>query len=336
MAWRDSRRSRRRLLLYTASIVLGIAALTAISSLGRQMEAAVQEQSKALLGADLVVSSRDSLSAEQREFLNSLGGDQAEEISFPSMIYFLKGEGTRLVQVRALAGDFPFYGVFETVPSAAISGLRRGTGALVEQNLMEMFSAKIGDSIKIGNLTLPIAGILTRVPGETMAFGTIAPRVYIPLAGLNDSGLLQEGSLARYKIYFKFPPGVDAEELTESRRDQFRQLQLSYDTVQERQQDLGRALDNMLRFLNLIGFVALLLGGVGVASGIHVHMKEKLATVATLRCLGTGVAQSHLPGRDWVCWFNRSCRRCSLISFRSLCRPRCRGSDSGAESGWDF
>ncbi|HYG22322.1 MAG TPA: FtsX-like permease family protein [Verrucomicrobiae bacterium] len=293
MAWRDSRRSRRRLLLYAGSIVLGIAALTAISSSGRQMQQAIEEQSKALLGADLMVNTRDSaLNAEQEEFLKSLGGEQAREINFASMVYFVKSEGTRLVQVRALAGNFPFYGELETNPRGAIASLRNGTGALVEQNLMDVFGAKIGDPIKVGEITLPIAGVLTRVPGETMGFGTIAPRVYIPLASLENSGLIGEGSLARQKIYFKLAAEVNVEAFADSRRDEFRRLGLRYDTVEERQRDLGRALENMMRFLNLIGFVALLLGGVGVASGIHVHMKQKLGTIATLRCVGCSTGQS--------------------------------------------
>ncbi len=293
MAWRDSRRSRRRLLLYAASIVLGVAALTAIASSGRQMQRAIDEQSKALLGADLVVSARDAgLTPAQESFLKTLGGEQAREISFASMVYFPKSEGTRLVQVRALAGGFPFYGELETSPSSAVDALRNGTGALVEQNLMDVFGAKVGDDVKVGDITLPIAGVLSRVPGETMGFATIAPRVYVPFNSLANSGLLSEGTLARYKVYFKFDYNFDVETFADARRPEFRRLQLSYDTVQERQRDLGRALENMMRFLNLIGFVALLLGGVGVASGIHVHMKQKLATIATLRCLGTSVGQS--------------------------------------------
>jgi putative ABC transport system permease protein len=140
MAWRDSRRSRRRLLLYGASIVLGVAALTAIASAGRQMEDTIREQSKSLLGADLVVSTRDAgLTAQQEAFLDSLGGEQAREIQFASMVYFLKNDGTRLVQVRALEGEFPFYGRLETIPSGAVAKLRAGEGALVEQHLMDMY-----------------------------------------------------------------------------------------------------------------------------------------------------------------------------------------------------
>jgi putative ABC transport system permease protein len=69
-------------------------------------------------------------------------------------------------------------------------------------------------------------------------------------------------------------------------------LRLRADTVEERKRDLGRAMDNLYHFLNLVGFIALLLGGVGVASAIHVHIKQKLGNVAVLRCLGSPVSQT--------------------------------------------
>jgi putative ABC transport system permease protein len=38
--------------------------------------------------------------------------------------------------------------------------------------------------------------------------------------------------------------------------------------------------------LNLVGFIALLLGGVGVASSIHVYIRQSKKSIAVLRCLG--------------------------------------------------
>ena len=63
MAWRDTRASRRRLLLYSLSIVLGVAALIGISSLGDSLREAVDSQAKGLLGADLSATARQDFSA---------------------------------------------------------------------------------------------------------------------------------------------------------------------------------------------------------------------------------------------------------------------------------
>jgi putative ABC transport system permease protein len=57
MAWRDSRRNRSRLLLFVSSIILGIAAMVAIYSLGDNMSYEIDRQAASLLGADLEISS---------------------------------------------------------------------------------------------------------------------------------------------------------------------------------------------------------------------------------------------------------------------------------------
>ena len=292
MAWRDSRRSRRRLVLFSTSIAMGIAALVAIGSFGRALRAAMEQQAKSLLGADLEIGSRQPLSSDAEAFLRSLGGEQARETAFASMIQFPKSSGTRLAQVRALQGGFPFYGAMETAPAEAVAQFRKGGGALVEESLLMQFSAAVGDTIKVGELAVPIAGTLKRVPGETLAFATFAPRVYIPLAEVGRTQLLQIGSLARYRTYFKFGPGTDVARLVEEHQAQLRKFRMSHETVEKRKAELGNSLDNAYHFLNLVGFVSLLLGGIGIASAIHVHVKQRLGTVAILRCLGGSARQT--------------------------------------------
>jgi putative ABC transport system permease protein len=292
MAWRDSRRSRKRLLLYSTAIVLGIAALVAIGSFGRNLERGIEEHSKTLLGADLVLTSRQPLGREHEALFESLGGAQSREITFSSMVFFPETEDTRLVQVRALSGEFPFYGSLETTPAEAGLAFRDGTGALVEETLLLQYGAKIGDRIRIGNWETRVIGSLQKVPGETILLATIAPRVFIAMSELPRTGLLREGSLARYRMLFQFAPERDMEQLVAERREQFEELRLGHETVQQRKENLGRSMDRLYHFLNLIGFIALLLGGVGVASAIHVHIKQKLGTVAVLRCLGCTARQS--------------------------------------------
>ncbi len=292
MAWRDSRTNRGRLLLFSSSIVLGVAALAAIGSLGKNLERAVEEQAKTLLGADLALSSRQPFSGAEEQLLTSLGGRQAREISFSTMIYFPGGGGARLVQARALSGPFPFYGRLETEPAAAEEQFRLGQGALVEENLLIQFGAKAGDKIRLGKLTLPVIGVLKKVPGESAALAVIAPRVYLPMSGLAQTGLLTGGGLARYRVFFQFPPGADAGKIVAANQPRLDHFRLGVETVETRKRELGRAMDNLYHFLNLSGLAALLLGGIGVASAIHVHVKQKLGTVAILRCLGGSIGQT--------------------------------------------
>jgi putative ABC transport system permease protein len=294
MAWRDTRASRRRLLLFSLAIVLGVAALVAVGSLRDNLRAAIEDQTKTLLGADLSVTSRAKLTDEATAFLRGLGGEQSREIAFNSMIV-LPGtvNQTRLVQVRALEGGFPFYGNFDTAPAGARAQLQAGAqNAVVEQSVMVQFNLQPGDKVKLGSAEFTVVGGLLAVPGESAAVATLAPRVFIPLSAVSDTGLLQAGSLARHRVYFKFAPGFDVEALVRDLRNRFRELRLGFDTIEERKRELGASIRNVNSFLSIVGFASLFLGAIGVASAIHAHIRQKVPTVAVLRCLGASARTS--------------------------------------------
>lgn len=294
MAWRDSRRSRQKLLLFSMSIVLGIAAMVAIGSFGRNMERAVELQTKGLMGADLMVQSRDAFTENQKTFLDTLGGNYSDQILFSSMVYFPKSKGTRLAQVGALAGDFPYYGEAETVPKDGWQRFLRGEGVVVEESLMLQFGVQVGDEVKVGTLTLPIVGTLLKVPGDNDFFASLAPRVYVRMDQLKATGLIGDASLARFRRYYQFPSDAAMQTVVRELRAKREELQLRFTTADERKEQLGNSLQNLYRFLNLGGFVALLLGSIGIASAIQVHVRQRLDSVAVLRCLGATAGQAFL------------------------------------------
>jgi putative ABC transport system permease protein len=295
MAWRDSRASRRRLVLFSFSVVLGIAALVAIGSLGANLERAIDEQAKGLLGADLILTGRNPMSEAAQRRVDGLGGEQAREVSFSSMMAFPTANNlTRLVNVRATEGAYPFYGDFTTVPADAPARLRAGGNVtIVEESLLRQFNANVGDTVKLGNSTFTVVGALQKLPGESSALSaTVAPRALIPRPALEATGLTERNVLIRYRTMLKLPAEVTPESVERDLRREFRNEGLGYDTVAERRRNLGRALDNIENFLGLVGFVALFLGAIGVASAIHVYVRQKIPTVAVLRCLGASARQA--------------------------------------------
>lgn len=294
MAWRDSRTHRRKLFLFISSIVLGTAALVAVNSLGESLERAVSSQAKSLLGADLAIESRQPFSKELERAVDSLAekAEVAREISFGSMVFFPKQAKTRLSQIRAVTGDFPFYGEIETDPKSAYKMLNTGRNALIDNTLAIQFGVQLGDSVKIGDVSFLVSGILKDVPGEAAVASVIGPRVYIPPMYVDSTNLIQVGSRVTYKAFFKLPESISAKTVVDSLKSILTLTSATVTTAEERQAALGRTLENLYRFLNLVGFIALLLGSVGVASAVNVYMKQKLQTVATLRCIGAPSAQA--------------------------------------------
>jgi putative ABC transport system permease protein len=286
MASRDARRGLKTLLLSMSCVVLGVASFVSVASFRDNLESAIHEQSKSLLGADLAIESRQPFSKEAEALLASLGGEQSRQISFSSMAYFPESDQARLVQVRALSGDFPYYGALETEPSLASKAFQGAPDALVDETLMIQIAARIGDRVRIGDGDFRISGGLRKIPGETLAFSLISPRIYIPLAHLDQTQLLEKGSIVRYRAYFKLDPRVDADQLVQRIAPQLLHLRLEADTVNRRKAAISRSMENLSRYLHLAVFIAVLLAGVGVASGIHVYTKEKTVSVAVLRCMG--------------------------------------------------
>ncbi|MGH2647437.1 MAG: ABC transporter permease [Ginsengibacter sp.] len=294
MAWRDSRRSRSRLFLFISSIILGIAALVAIYSLGNNLQDEVNNQAASLLGADLEISGNHPTTPAIQKIVDTLGGERSAQQNFASMVLFKKNNGTRLVQVRALQGAFPYYGSLETSPVAAGSTFRNNQQALVDETLMLQYGAKVGDSIKVGEVIFAIAGKLLNAPGQTGFSTSIAPIVYIPLRYMKQTGLSEKGSLISYHYYFKFKNNTDVEKLLQNLKPQLEGNDLHYETVESQKEDTGRFFSNLTRFLSLVGFIALLLGCTGVASAVHVYIKEKVNAIAILRCLGVKSSQAFI------------------------------------------
>lgn len=288
LARRDLRRGVKPLLLSMSSVILAVAAVVAAFSFRENLQSNIQIQSKSLLGADLALDSREPFSTEDEALFRSLGGDQSRQVGFNSMAFFPRTGDSRLVQVRAISGSFPYYGVLESDPPFPRDRFFRGANALVDENVMLQFNVRVGDFLKLGDRELRIAGKLRKVPGESLAFSLISPKIYIPMAALESTGLVQKTSLVRYRIYFQFAPNADVDRLVEKLGSELERLHLSADTVSRRARAIASATDNLSRYLTLAVFIAVLLSGVGIASAVHVFASVKARSVALLRCIGAG------------------------------------------------
>ena len=293
MAWRDSRRDQGRLLLFVSAIVLGIAALVSTLSFGRNLREDIDDQAKVLLGADMVVRSNKPLSKAVQTLTDSLPNRHSEECSFASMVRFVSSGQSRLVQVRAIEGDYPYYGALETTPAAAGMDFREKREALVDKTLLLQYGAHPGDSIRIGELSFAIAGSLDKAPGRNELSLTMAPPVYIPLRYMEPAGLLKKGSRLDYQYYYQYLQG-DPEHFADNIGPRLEAVGLRYETVASRKNRMTSAFADLTQFMTLISFIALLLGCVGVASSVNIYIREKVNDIAILRCLGLKARQAFL------------------------------------------
>jgi len=296
LAWREARGSRRRGLLIVAAIAIGVAALVAINSFTQNLRLSVDREARALLGADLMISApgpfaegAEARVAEVRQATRP-EADLARVVSFGAMAFRPGGATTRLAQVLAVDPGYPFYGQIVTAPAGEWARLAETGGAIAEPSLLTMLGASVGDEIAIGEARFVLRATVVSAPGDVGLQSALGPRVYIPRARVAGTGLLTRGSRARYEAYLRFPAGTDAQKLAERFRPALSAERLAVRTVADDQRRLSETLTRFGNFLGLIALVALLLGGLGVASAVHVFIRRRMTTIAVLRCLGASAA----------------------------------------------
>lgn len=285
-AFRDSRKDRSKLVLFMSSIILGIAALVAINSFNDNLVKDINTEAKSLLGADIEISGNNTLSDELVPVADSIPGEKATEVELFSMGYLPAQDQSQFVRIKGLEGGFPFYGKLKTIPQDAATTFKEENTALVDDGMMLQYKVEVGDSIRLGEKMFKIGGRLLSVFGGGGLGSSFAPSVYIPKSTIEETKLIQPGSLVEYAYYYKVPEDFDADLWQERVNKQFRDGSMRIETVEEQKDDLQEAFSSLNNFLNLIALVSLLLACIGVASSVLIYVKNKIPSIAIFRCLG--------------------------------------------------
>ncbi|MFL5609823.1 MAG: ABC transporter permease [Gemmatimonadaceae bacterium] len=294
LAWRESRTARRRLLLYMSSISLGVAALVAIDSFSTNIIQSVKDQSRALMGGDVSFNSSKPIPPAVDSLVDSLGRHGvsfARVTTFPSMAVVPRTAGTRFAQVRGVTENYPFYGNIITEPAGKWPQLHQGAYAIVDPALLISLNATVGDSLRLGFGTFIIIASVKDVPGAAGIAEMLGPRIFIPAKYIAETQLLVFGSTAERMILAKLPPSVDPDKFVKPFKKRVESQQMRVRTVTQTEVATADAIENLSDFIGIVGLVALLLGGIGVASGVRAFVARKIDTVAVLRCLGASSGQ---------------------------------------------
>ena len=287
MAWRDARHNYSRLFLFSASLITGIAAVVALDSINNALQSDINNNAKELLGADLVINGQKKFNPELQTAFDSLKFPQASEADMATMVLFLHNGQSRLIRLVALRGEFPFYGTIETLPADAHERMKTGRFAMLDESLASQYEVSSDDSIRIGNSVFKVSGVVNKIPGGGGIMTTFTPSVYISMDELDSTGLVEFGSRANYKQYFKIYSEKQVKETVDNIKPLVRKHGYGFDTVEERKEDLGEGFLSIYRFFSLLAFIALILGCIGVASSVHIYAREKREEVAVLRCIGS-------------------------------------------------
>src|SRR5690606_38025660 len=113
----------------------------------------------------------------------------------------------------------------------------------------EALDARIGDSVGIGNSQLRLAALVVQEPDAALDYFNTAPRVFLNLADVPATGLVQPGSRISYRLVVAGSASA-VEEFTSAATAALGRGQ-RLETAAEARPEIRRALDRADRFLGL-------------------------------------------------------------------------------------
>lgn len=267
-------------LFFILNLGIGLIGFIALDSFKSSIDEHLENNSKSILTADIQISSRFPLTAQEYELSENLLATSIEstsdQISFLSMI--AGPENSRMSTLIGIDDNYPQYGdiILQESGSVARSNARaeliNSDSVWVARDLMVILDLEIGDRLKIGDSEYIIADVIMEDPSSTISVMSNFPAIYMGLQQIENTGLIQLGSRITYSRFYKLPTSYeyDYRELEEQFRDMEQEVyrdtrRLSMTTHQEESEDLGEVLGYMNDYLGLIALIALFLAGVGAA-----------------------------------------------------------------------
>ena len=195
----------------------------------------------------------------------------------------------RMVELRGVQDGFPFYGTMGLQSGAYSHDLLRNRGALVRPELLAQLSIAVGDRIVIGGQPFTIRGVILQEPGRRAGAFSLGSRVMVDYDDLMRTGLLSFGSRGSYQILLRVPE-ADVESVARDLR-QSRDHFVNVRSFRSTEDQIGEDMQRAENYLSLVGFVIVVLGGIGVWSVTRVFVRQKIRSVAILKCLGATTRQ---------------------------------------------
>nr|XP_061811802.1 uncharacterized ABC transporter permease YbbP-like [Nerophis lumbriciformis] len=269
------------------ALLIAAATLTAVGAFTQRVQRGLEASATELLGADLVVRSRQMSAQNWAEEAGRRGLRTGDVVEFPSVVF--AGDESMLVQVKAVSETYPLRGSMEIAdqPFAlpySTADVPAAGETWVDARVINELGSAIGQQLELGELMLKAAKVVALEPDRSSGTFDLAPRVMINLADLASSGLVAEGSRVRYRFLI----AGEAAAVREFRQWLEPRLQSGqyFQSLRDSQQQLSSALDRASRFLSLAALTAIILAGVAIVIAVSQFARRHFDTVAILRCLG--------------------------------------------------
>lgn len=283
-----------RTVLAIFAVTVGVLAIVAVQLVSNAVSATLLGNIRAINGGDIHVSSSASpLTAADLAYFGQLQtqGTITTYTAVDAQAVKLTVRGQTSTQRFGLEAvdpsRFPIAGapVFTTPTNGTLQSLMQGDGAVITTTLAQLWDLHVGDSVRMTALDgrtgeLTIRGIIESggVFQGPVLLVNIAAYAALPTSGAQP--------LAYSDIYLDIPAQSEAQ--AAGIEHQIEQ-QFPLATVQTPDQLLAtqqQQVDQIRYFIQIVGLVALLIGGVSIGNTVQVSLRRRRTEIAMLKTAG--------------------------------------------------
>ena len=305
LAFRELLNNRRFSLFFLFNLALGLAGFIALDSFKESLDNHLGQNSKAILGADIALTSYLPFEEKTLDALEARFPQNTLSTRKTSLFTMVATEDqTRLVQITGIEKEFPFYGKMVLKNNGVVESknveqsLALSGEAWVYPELLFMLGLKLGGSLKIGEKKFKIADTVLDDPSSSFSSFGLAPRVYLAYSQMQETALLSKKSRISYQRLYRLPDGTDLSGLVVKLQNKINSFEGSDSKIRilthkRAGNNLGRLLGYLNDYLGLVAMIAVFLAGIGAAYLFRNYLVHRFREISILMSLGATRQQTY-------------------------------------------
>lgn len=284
--------SKKFIFLFLINLCLGLVGFFTVETLKGSLNQTIQDRAKLFLSADLAVQIRRQMRPEELDQVLRLAPADVQTTRLQEFFSMVSsGSNSRLVSVKAVEAQYPFYGSMTFTDGRRIGPgesqpLSEAALIWVYPEVLTYFGLKVGDTLRLGQVDFKIDGVVAEDSTQTFRLSTLAPRVYIGLSQVAATGLVSFGTTMSEVVLFKTPNEDSLAALQTAAKAQIKDSSFRIQNYREAGQDNGRALQFLTDYLGLVSLVALFLSALGTLFLFRSFLTSHMKMIAIWNAMG--------------------------------------------------
>ena len=295
----------RHLFIAVLALIIAVASSGVIASFTDQIRRTLINESASFLGADTVLDSSKPIPERWLKRADEASLQAARVVEFSSMVF--SETNLLLGSIKAVDPSYPLKGelVIKPLDGSGANQALSDIEALSTQDTPQSNEIWISESLyfrlgldtlpaergykkpialTIGNAQFKLSHILVKEPDSAQSLFGASPRAMISLSALSSLEVLGPGSRASYKLQL----AGDEKSLnafTTKIEDELGE-HTSIQSVQDRDRNLGDALNRGLSFFSIASVLSIILCAIAIALSSHLYAQSKVQTIALRKSFG--------------------------------------------------